>query len=183
MGIFNPNCATDAVALLVELAGGRLNRVAVLKLLYLAEREALAKYGTSITGSQFYSLPHGPISSEVYGLIKGDWQSERWSAYLRSDGNDVVLIRERSNDWLREADEELLMKHWDEHRCGDGFPDALVGFSHDLPEWSRPRGEKSVPITERQMLEAQGVGWERIDAVERLQEGVRAMHNLGELRV
>ena len=136
MVVFDPRTATDAVALLVHLAGGRLNRVAVLKLLYFAEREALATYGTTITGGTFYALEHGPIVSEVYALIKGKLASKRWSTYLKSDQNDVVLISQPSNDYLSKVDEKLLRKHWELHRgkVGSGYPKALVEYSHSLPD-------------------------------------------------
>ncbi len=41
----------------------------LIKLLYLADREALARWGRPITTDSYVSMKHGPVLSEVLNLI------------------------------------------------------------------------------------------------------------------
>ncbi|MCL2824464.1 MAG: Panacea domain-containing protein [Polyangiaceae bacterium] len=171
---FDANKATDAVALLVKLAGGQLNRVAVLRLLYFAERDAIATYGSVITRVTFFAMRHGPVASEVLDLIKGKITSNRWSEYLMTVGDNLVLKQEPSDDYLCEAHEELIRKHWDTHKHSFNpttYPTALVQYSHSLPEWVDP-GEGRVQITKRQLLEINGWSSEDIEVVDENDWGI-----------
>ena len=56
METFNELATVNAVALLVSLARGSLNYTAALKLIYFADRTALARYGSSITGGTYCSM-------------------------------------------------------------------------------------------------------------------------------
>ena len=155
----------------------------MLKLLYFAEREALAEYGSSITGSTFSSLEHGPVSSDVYSLIQGTLVWDRWSCYLENDGPVVCLKREPSNDHLCEADEELIRKHWDAHAGTfdpSAFPKALVAYSHTLPEWKKPPAQGSIPILQRSVWAAQGVSSKNMDTFELWDDAAMSLHRRGE---
>ena len=52
--------ATQAAARLLRLAGGKLNHMKLMKLLYLADRRALIQWGRPITFDWYVSMPHGP---------------------------------------------------------------------------------------------------------------------------
>ena len=67
---FDINKATQAAAHLVYLQGGKINLMALIKLLYLADREALLETGYPITGDQMVSMPHGPVLSRIYDEAK-----------------------------------------------------------------------------------------------------------------
>ena len=164
---FEPGIATDAVAMLVSLAGGRLNYTAALKLLYLAERDALARTGMSITGGTFYSLSKGPVTSEVLDLIKGKRKSNRWSRFLETVGRDLVLKDGWTNRRVARGFEAMIRGHWDTHRIDPvAYPEDLIEFTHTLPEWKDPKEKKRLPITHRQIWEAMGVSREAVETFE-----------------
>ena len=54
---------------LLQKYSGRLNYTKLIKLLYLADREALSKWDVPITGDRYTALHNGPIVSEIYNLI------------------------------------------------------------------------------------------------------------------
>ena len=172
---FEPGRAADAVAMLVSLAGGRLNYTAALKLLYLAERDSLAMGGMSITGGTFYSLPKGPVTSEVLELIKGRRKSNRWSRFLETVGHNLVLKDGWTNTRLCKKYVTLIQKHWDEHHVDPlAYPDKLIEFTHTLPEWKEPKEGMRIPITHRQIWKAKGVAREVIKTFEIQEEAWRA---------
>src|SRR4051794_8455100 len=82
----------QAASVLATLEGGRIDRLRLLKLLYIADRESLAERGSPIIGGRVSALDNGPLHSDVYDLIKGvheDFQD--WSAVFGNDGHTVVL--------------------------------------------------------------------------------------------
>lgn len=80
--MFSEERVTQMAAYLLLKGGGRMPYIKLLKLLYIAERNAMAKWGESISGDRFVSMPHGPVLSQTYDLIQGHcghesiWQ--RW---------------------------------------------------------------------------------------------------------
>jgi len=120
------------------------------------------------------------VASEVLDLINGKATSQRWSEYLETVGDDVVLKHEPSDDYMCDAHEELIRKHWNAH-VGTfdplKFPTALVEYSHTLPEWTDPRGS-SVPISQLRIWECQGVSREQIAAFMHWDDAAMSMHAL-----
>ena len=173
---FEPGRATDAVAMLVSFAGGRLNYTAALKLLYLADREALAMTGTSITGGTFYSMGKGPVISEVLQLIHGDRKSNRWSQFLETDGHVLVLKPGWTNRRVARGFEAMIRKHWEQHHVDPlAYPDELIEFMHGLPEWKEPKPGGRIPITHRQIWAAQKVPDEVVETFELQHEAWESM--------
>ena len=60
-----------AAVLLRSSQHGRMGRLRLLKLLYIADRESLRETGRPIVGTKLVAMDLGPVHSEVYDLIKG----------------------------------------------------------------------------------------------------------------
>lgn len=150
-----------AAAFLLREAGGGMEYIRLLKLLYLADREAWNRLGRPITGDDYVSMDHGPVLSKTYNLIKaeGDQQDPTgpWQATVERAGRyDVALRGEPNLGPLSEAEVEILgdtherfrtMKTWD-----------LIDHLHKtLPEWTNPKGT-SIEIDPEDILKALGKG-------------------------
>ena len=100
--VFNEEKAAQAAAYLIRLHGGRINLMALLKLLYLADRQSLLATGQTITGDQRVSMPHGPVLSRIYDSAK--WpqegrEDESWCRYMSErQRHEVELTTEPSFD-------------------------------------------------------------------------------------
>ena len=66
---FDEEKTAQAAAYLLWKFGRRHNVMALMKLLYLADRKALIERGHPITGDHMVSMPHGPVLSETLELI------------------------------------------------------------------------------------------------------------------
>ena len=64
--MFNELKTAQASAYLLHKAGGTMEHLKLMKLLYLADRLSWKEYDKSITGDEYYSLPYGPVP---YGII------------------------------------------------------------------------------------------------------------------
>ena len=66
---FREDKATQAAARLLRHAGGRMEYLKLIKLLYLAERESLVTLGSPLTYDACWSLPYGPILSATLDRV------------------------------------------------------------------------------------------------------------------
>src|SRR4051812_27718977 len=78
---FREDKTTQAAALLLKWAGGRMNYMKLIKLLYLADRTALLRWGRPITFARPISMRHGPVLSEVLDLINEGQLAPETSAW------------------------------------------------------------------------------------------------------
>ncbi len=149
--------ATQAAARLLRLAGGQLNHMKLIKLLYLADRRALIKWGRPITFDWYVSMPHGPVLSFTLDRINDAAPpdgSSYWHRYISERReHEVALLGEPPRDQLSRAEEQLLDMVWQEF--GSMSQWELRDYSHTLPEWRDPKGS-SLPIDIRDILLAEG---------------------------
>jgi len=66
---FDERKATQAAAYLIQKNGGSMNYMALLKLLFLADRASLLKRGHPITGDQVFSMRHGLVLTHVLDRV------------------------------------------------------------------------------------------------------------------
>jgi uncharacterized phage-associated protein len=153
--IFNEEKAAEAAAYLLELAGGTMPYIRLIKLLYLADRQSLIETGHPIVGDQVVSMDHGPVLSRVYDLIKGVRHDGPWQHFVSRRGYDVRLEQPAPTDGvLSDYERHLLTAVYTRYR--DVGTWALIDLLHvELPEWVDPEGS-SVPIEPETILRAGG---------------------------
>lgn len=163
---FNQEKATAAAAFLLKLRGGQMSYLKLIKLLYLADREALHRWGFSITTDVFVSMDHGPVVSKIYDLITIDERMKPfWSTYISAPlGDYEVALRTEHvpQNQLSRAEEKLLTEIFGTYGTWDRW--KLRDFTHDLPEWHDPNGS-SIPIQIEEILTAQGASDKEIKAI------------------
>jgi hypothetical protein len=165
---FDIEKAIAAVAFLMQREGGELDMFLSLKMLYLADREALVKWGMTITGDSFVSMPNGPVLSEVYDLFRGSARPKNqreWDGFFSEKVNhkihlkkqpEIELLSEREMEVLEEARNQLnSMAPWD---VSDWIHKAC-------PEWQDPHGS-SLPIEPESILKIAGKSETEIREIE-----------------
>lgn len=140
----------------------------LLKLLYLADRQALLELGRPITFDRFVSMPNGPVLSRTCDLITsepGPGGPSYWGKHISLPSNyEVELVSSAApNDQLSPAEEAVLDSVFERFGKMDRW--KLVAYTHTLPEWQDPHGS-SVPIDLIDILRAQGVNEEDARAIE-----------------
>jgi uncharacterized phage-associated protein len=167
---FDESKATEAAAFLLSRSDQTMNYMKLIKLLYLADREALIRWGRPISTDRYVSMKHGPVLSNVLNLISFGSLSEKagsWSSLISNpSGYDVSLEREISEEDFEElsvAERKLLDEIWRKYGGLDEW--ELVDLLHDVGEWQDPHGT-SVPISYSEILRAGGRSEDFIAAVE-----------------
>ena len=179
---FDLDKATEAAAYLLAKHGGKRNYMALIKMLYLADRQALLNSGYPITGDEMYSMRNGPVLSRILDFITwGDSPRSgpgaiKWQRHVGIDPQDSYAAILRDNpgrDHL--SDEELgilddvfarfhKMNQWD-----------LRDLTHTLAEWSNTSSSKRIDPAE--ILRNEGWPTEDIQAAIRAAEQRWQMHH------
>ena len=140
----------------------------LVKLMYLADRESMRRYGRPISFDAMVSMPHGPVLSQTLNLINGltgGAEGEAWNYWISGRGNrDKHFVGLRRNferkdlDRLSNADLEVLTAIRAEF--GDMDQWQLTDFTHDhCSEWRDPENstKQSIPINEIDVFRAVGI--------------------------
>ena len=159
--MYSSEKTTQAVAKFIKLAGGVMPYIFLLKLLYVADREMLLKWGIPITYDQWYLMKYGPVLGHTYTTIRKtpplDGKAEPsnyWAKHIRKAGYDLHMVSDPGDDLLSEAEDAIIEKVFGEH--GNKEKWEMVEWTHKLPEWRDP-GSASVPLSYEKVLLAERV--------------------------
>lgn len=153
--VLNREKAAQAAAYLIQLHGGHINVMVLIKLLYLADRMALIESGFPITGDQMVSMPHGPVLSQIYDSIKWEPEGDPWYNYISEQNHHEVSLLQQDPKTDELSKYELGILKYIHKEYGHLNQYKLRDLTHDLPEWTDPRGS-SLPIDPLTILRAEG---------------------------
>lgn len=160
MPMFNEHKVAQMAAYLLHRRGGRMSHLKLMKLLYLADREAMAVYGSPISGDHMVALPHGPVLSMTLNLMDGDVESapNGWESWITGKENHELSLKNNITvdelDELSQADLDVLKSVW--AKFGHMSRWEIRDYTHDhCKEWKDPNGS-SMPISYSQVFRALG---------------------------
>ena len=139
--IFNHKKSAQCLNFFAIKAGGSVNKLKALKLVYFADRYHLRKYGRPITNDEYWAMPYGPVASGVKDIAEmsdflGDEEKRYAENYLRvGDHFDIESIRILKTGDLSESDIEALEFSWNQFSHYQDFD--LARHTHAYPEWKK----------------------------------------------
>jgi uncharacterized phage-associated protein len=156
---FNTMKAVQAAAVLLNRHEGRMTRLRLVKLLYMADRESIAETLRPVTGDDIVAMDHGPVPTRIYRLIcRRDVESPLWDAYITQQGDrDLALTADPGQGKLSRYELAKLAEVADRYRSLKDY--KIADITHDFPEWEKnqpPEGSKQdIPLND--ILEALGL--------------------------
>ena len=102
---FNQAKAIEAILYLSNKVSDP-DKYGICKLLYLADKLSLEKYGRFIFGESYVAMKEGATPSNAYNLLKRAACNPVGG--LKVEANRVIPLREPALDWLSESDIECL---------------------------------------------------------------------------
>lgn len=92
--MFNERKVAQMAAYLLKKRGGCMSHLKLMKLLYLADREAMDRYGAPMSGDRVVSMPQGPVLSMTLNLVDGDIESSPngWDGWVSDKANNEVAL-------------------------------------------------------------------------------------------
>lgn len=136
---YNPEKSAQAVAYLLQKAGGSLGKLKLVKLAFYADREHLFRFGRPILGGSYVAMPLGPVPSELLNEIDGNLSFEEKTYELQ--GITVTLQSPYPKKVLSESDLKTLDKIW--KRYGKMTGGHLCDLTHKLKAYKetyQPKG-------------------------------------------
>lgn len=150
--------AIHAAAYLLGRSGGHLEKLKLIKLLYLAEREHFGRYEEPLFWDELYSLPHGPICSATLNCIDMVIYRSDAENYIFLSGNrNVHRVRgvcDNALDHLSDVDRAVLDDVWQEH--GSKTASQLRNFTHQHCAEYTETDRSRVAISYESILSATG---------------------------
>jgi uncharacterized phage-associated protein len=157
---YNVRKAAQVTAFFAKKQGGDIAVLKLAKLLYLADREFMARYDFPILFDYLVSMPHGPVTSLTLNYINGlEAERTQWESFVVARaGNFVGIARQDISfdelDELSEAEAHVLETTWDQFGHMSAW--QLRNYTHaNCPEWEDPQGS-SYPIPYDRVLKFLG---------------------------
>ena len=134
----------------------RMNYMRLLKLLYIANREAIKETGRPITGGSVTAMERGPVLQDVYDLIRGRHaEMPLWDRYFQKDKYSLELVSDPDVRKLSKYEIDKLQQIAQKHENDDEWD--LSHLTHSFEEWKKnDPGTSSRPIPLNDILEAVG---------------------------
>jgi uncharacterized phage-associated protein len=158
---FRSRKAAQMAAHFACLSGGTIEKLKLIKIIYLAERECISRHARPMLFDEFYSLPQGPICSATLNGIDGRLDGNVWDSYIARNGNIVVAVRaigRQDLDEVSDAEFDVLSKAW--QMFGPMTASTVRNFTHtpgNCPEYTEvPLGTR-LPITYEKIFAAVGI--------------------------
>jgi len=166
--MFTPAKIAQMAAFFTEKQGGTIDMLKLVKLLYLADREAMDRFGEPISYDNFFSMDTGPVGTNTLNLLDGfvgGADGAKWGEWISDrENHKVSLNREFGRDDLDElsdADLEVLGVVWQQFGRMDKW--TIRDWTHNnCGEWQDPEGSR-LPITDAEILREVGLEPEEAD--------------------
>lgn len=176
---FNERKTAEAAAHLLHMAGGSMDLLVLLKLLYLADRRTLIERGMPITGDRMVSMKKGPVLARVYDATKGKYVAmPSWETFVsmpkEGDPSKRVRLLEEPPAEGRLSNYEIAVLQDIHTQHGHDDKWDLSDLTHKLPEYRDP-GDSRLPIDPKVILRSAGKTEEEIAWTDELARTSRAM--------
>lgn len=169
--IFQQTKVAQAAAWFLAQSSGEMTILKLMKLLYLADRQALQDLDRTITGDRMVSMPHGPVLSQTLELANGQITSVPggWDSWIQDRADRNIALRQgveanrSALNCLSDAEFEMLEKV--QQKFGSWSAIQLRDYTHrSCAEWRDPNGS-SVSIKSTAVLMAVGKTAEQARAI------------------
>jgi len=107
-----------------------IDRLKLMKLLWLSDRVHLIKYGRTIFEDKYYAMQCGPVLSSAKDL-----SSKSIISTYKVEGYFIKSISAPDLDYFSDSDVEVMELVWDNY--GQMKSKDIVNYSHKFPEWKR----------------------------------------------
>ncbi|HVU06522.1 MAG TPA: Panacea domain-containing protein [Candidatus Paceibacterota bacterium] len=134
--------ATQALNFLARKKDGKINKMKAIKLIYLADRLHIRKYGRPIIGDMYWAMKMGPVGSQVKRAAELSNMSEGALSYAKKyiqpadeKKHYVTSVKPVDLDVFSKTDLECLEAVYGQFSDKDQF--ELRDITHQYPEWSK----------------------------------------------
>jgi hypothetical protein len=144
---FDAKKIIQIVDFLVARNSFSLNYTKMIKLLYIADKEALAKHDIVITGDRYFSMKNGPVLSGVLDLVNGEFAvpeaQELWNNHFNTIGHEIVSKDKRPMSYDQLSDFELSLLTEIDNKYKNYDYGHMINLTHDKKKFSEVRWKEA----------------------------------------
>jgi uncharacterized phage-associated protein len=139
---------TQAINYFARKKDGKINKMKAVKLIYLADRYHLRKYGRPIVGDNYWAMKLGPVGSDILNIAnisENNLNAEclsyvkKYISHSHPDGDEraqnVISKSDVDLDVFSQSDIDAFETIFKEFGGRDQF--ELAEITHKYPEWSK----------------------------------------------
>lgn len=136
---FDNKKTTQAINFLATKEGGKIDKLKVIKLIWVADRLHLRKYGRPIVNDTYLAMRYGAVGSSVKDFtgfnVEGD-EEKYLKKYLEPINKyNIKSKKQVDTDVFSDSEIEMIEKSYNEYSSMDKFD--LAKLSHEFPEWKK----------------------------------------------
>lgn len=135
-----------------------LDKMKLIKLIYLAEREFVSRHGHPMLFDEFYSLEHGPICSSALNGLNLELDEKLWGSFIRKDDNKIIATgtpKREALDHVSAAEWKALDDTWAKY--GHMTAAELRAHTHDnCAEYEEVPSGRRLQISYKDLFKALG---------------------------
>jgi uncharacterized phage-associated protein len=124
------NKIENSILFFANKSCNRIERMRLMKLLWLSDRLHLNKYGRLILNDRYKALQKGPIASTALNFSKFGIPGS-----INVDKHYVKSVREFKADLFSKSDLKIMDYVWEKFKDMTSF--EFSEYSHKYPEWRR----------------------------------------------
>jgi uncharacterized phage-associated protein len=132
---FDTKKALQAVLWLLCRNNGAMNKLKLVKLVFLADREHLVKYGRPIVGGKYFAMDHGPVSSELLNMLNAAKTGTSRIPLKAGPSYSIKAADNPDERYLSESDLNVLDDIYRKFGHLDGF--QLRDLTHELKAYKK----------------------------------------------
>jgi len=138
---------------------GKCDKLKIIKLIYLADKYHLIKYGRTVTNDDYYAMECGPVATTAKDVLSFDKQliSHKEQKYaeqlIKRSGKFEFEANKNANvdiDTLSETDKEVL--DFVANKFGKMKSSELIEYTHKYPEWAQYKDLFENNLTRRERI-------------------------------
>jgi uncharacterized phage-associated protein len=138
----------------------KADKIKLVKLIYLADKYHLIRYGRTITNDDYYAMEHGPVGATVKDVLSFDHFNipsktfKYLSTLINKDDKNGFRINQDvkiTYDMLSDTDKEAL--DFVIEKFGKMGPWKLRDYTHQYPEWYQYKDLFENKLTRRERIE------------------------------
>ena len=173
--VFNEEKATQVAAYFLKQNDGTGTMMYLLKLIYIADRAAMRRWGAPISTDMAVSMEHGPVLTKIYDLMKTSIDGY-WGTYIKKkNSRKLRLVDTPDFEELSLREERLINEVYGEY--GHLPASKLREITHRFPEWEDP-GSSSRNIDYEKLLSDLGLTSNTINEIEALEKEKESINSL-----
>lgn len=137
---FDHQKSTQALNFFAIQQGGKINKMKALKLIFLADRYHLRKYGRLITNDNYVAMKHGPVPSATRDIVESNDYLDAIEInysfeFIKPNNLELISVNEVDTAVFSESDLEALNFTWKYFGRYNQF--ELRDITHSYPEWKK----------------------------------------------